>query len=168
MEAFFESISMTDRLIVSGLPDGRVQVSYRPAGVEDAEAYGEPLPFVSPLSAEDLADLTWYLERYLLAPYALYAEKGAAIEGKLRAWGEALFQPLFGQGKPRDAYQRAREHAAELVIRSRAPGFLALPWELLKDPDRPTPLALDLRGIGRSCPMTGPLIADRPAPTCGC
>jgi hypothetical protein len=48
------------------------------------------------------------------------------------------------------------------VIRSGAPGFLALPWELLKDPDRPTPLALDLRGISRSCPMQGPLIAVPP------
>jgi hypothetical protein len=102
---------MPDRLIVSGLPDGRAGVSYRPEGVDDAEAYGEPSPFVSPLSAEDLADLTWYLERYLLAPYALYAEKGAAIEGKLKSWGEALFDPLFGLGRPaRDAYQRAREH----------------------------------------------------------
>ncbi len=159
---------MTDRLIVSGLPDGRVGVSYRPAGVEDAEAYGEPVSFVSPLSAQDLAELTWYLERYLLAPFAVYAEKGAAIEGKLKTWGEALFAPLFGAGKPRDAYVQARQHQAELVIHSAVPEFLALPWELLKDPDRPTPLALDLRGISRSCPMSGPLIGRRPGPTCGC
>ncbi len=47
-------------------------------------------------------------------------------------WGEALFSPLFGQGPARDAYQRAREAGAELVIRSELPGFLALPWELIK------------------------------------
>ena len=89
---------MTDRLIISGQDDGRVRVAYRREGEDDAQACGEPVAFGSPLSAEHLADLTWYLERYLLAPYAVYAEKGAAIEGRLRAWGEALFEPLFGHG----------------------------------------------------------------------
>ena len=97
------------------------------------------------------------LERYLMAPFAQYAERGAAIEGKLRDWGEALFNALFGPGLPgRDAYLQARERKAELVIQSagagEAVGFLSLPWELLTDPDRPTPLALDLAGISRKLP----------------
>lgn len=150
---------MTDRLIITGGSDGLVGVSYRP---DDAEACGAPVSFVSPRSGDDLADLTWYLEKYLSAPCALYAKKGAAIEGKLKDWGEALFDAVFASGPPRDAYQRARGSQAELVIRSEAAAFLALPWELIKDPDRPSPLALDLRGISRSCELTGSLIGVPP------
>lgn len=150
---------MTDRLIISGLSAGRVGVSYRRGGEDVAQAEGEPVAFAAPLSAEDLADLAWYLERYLLAPYALYAERGAAVEARLKDWGEALFAALFAPGMAaRDAYQRAREAEAELVIRSADAAFLALPSELMKDPDRPAPLALDLRGISRSSDVTGPLI----------
>jgi len=146
-------------LLVTGHPDGRVSVSYRQSGEDNPQAYGEPTAFESPLSGQDLSDLSWYLERYLLAPYALYAEKGGAIEGRLSEWGEALFEPLFGRGRPaRDAYQQARTRTAELVIHSADPAFLSLPWELLKDPERPTPLALDLRGISRNVSVAGPLI----------
>ena len=86
---------MTDRLIVTGLPEGRVGVSYRRAGEDEAQAAGEPVPFASPLTDNDLADFTWYLERYLTAPYAVYAERGAAIEAQLARWGEALFSAVF-------------------------------------------------------------------------
>ncbi|MEM9762502.1 MAG: tetratricopeptide repeat protein [Pseudomonadota bacterium] len=140
-----------------------VRVSYRREGADEVQAYGEAVPFVSPISVEDLTDYRWYLERYLVAPFAQYAERGAAIEVKLRDWGEALFGTLFGPGlSGRDAYLQARERCAELVVRSaaarEAASFLSLPWELLADPDRPTPLALDLAGISRSCQVTGPLI----------
>lgn len=159
---------MSDRLIVTGVFDGsegasagRVNVTYKREREDDGQGSGD-FELVSPISATDLADLTWYLERYLLAPYAVYAERGAAVEAKLKGWGEALFGALFGRGRPaRDAYVRAREGmgAAELVIHSASPEFLSLPWELLKDPERSTPLALDLAGISRRCQVMGQLIA---------
>ncbi|MEM6682775.1 MAG: CHAT domain-containing protein, partial [Pseudomonadota bacterium] len=160
---------MADRLIVSGeacAAEGmQVRVSYRRDGADDAQTYGNPVPFTSPISAEDLADYSWYLERYLVAPFAQYAERGATIEAKLRDWGQALFNAVFGPGlSGRDAYLQAREHRAELLIYSAVPkqaaDFLSLPWELLSDPDRPAPLALDLAGISRSCAVAGSLIEE--------
>ena len=45
----------------------------------------------------------------------------------------------------RDAYVKAREKGPlELWISSSSAVFPDLPWELLKDPDRPAPLALEL------------------------
>ena len=50
----------------------------------------------------------WYLEDYLVAPYAVYEERGQQIHDRLRKWGEALFDSLFGAGKPgRDLYLKA-------------------------------------------------------------
>ena len=63
---------------------------------------------------------------------------------------------MFGAGKPgHDAYLRSREGPAELVIISRSPAFLSLPWELLRDPRRATPLALDLTAIDRTLVIEG-------------
>jgi hypothetical protein len=62
------------------------------------------------------------------------------MHDRLRKWGEALFDSLFGAGKPgRDLYLKARG-MPELALRSRSAEFLGLPWELLKDPDHTTPL----------------------------
>jgi hypothetical protein len=38
---------------------------------------------------------------------------------------------------------------------SRSPAFLGLPWELLRDPKRATPLALDLASIDRTLVIEG-------------
>ncbi|WP_321339464.1 tetratricopeptide repeat protein [uncultured Cohaesibacter sp.] len=147
-----------NRLIASQLPDKRVQVSYRRAGEEEAQFVGDAMDFEFPLSDRDLEDLRWYLEDYLIAPYAVYEERGRGIEGKLAGWGEALFNLLFKQGLPaRDAYLTARETDTELIITSEYPEFLALPWELIKDPERDSPLALSLCGIRRGCKTSSPL-----------
>lgn len=110
-------------------------------------------PFACLLTDDDRKALRWYLEDYLLHPYAVWQEDGTRIAGQLDAWGEALFNAVFGEGRTgRDAYIKAREAEAwpELVLVSQSAGFLALPWELLKDPQRSTPLALDLAGITRT------------------
>jgi hypothetical protein len=41
------------------------------------------------------------------------------------------------------------------VITSRSPAFLSLPWELLRDPKRATPLALDLAAMDRTLVIEG-------------
>ena len=57
-----------------------------------------------------------YLEDYLIAPYAVYEERGRGIEARLPEWGHSLFESLFGAGKPgHDAYLKSREGSAELV-----------------------------------------------------
>ena len=79
------------------------------------------------------------------------------MAARLKEWGEAVFGALFDSGPARDAYVRVRERkaGAEVVLRSSSPAVLGLPWELLADPARPTPLALDLVGVTRSLPAEG-------------
>ena len=69
------------------------------------------------ITPADREELRWYLEDYLVVPYAVYEERGPTIRAKLPGWGEALFGSVFGAGKPgRDAYVRARAAACELWI----------------------------------------------------
>src|SRR5215467_12979744 len=147
---------MINRLIVEELSDGRVAVALQRSGQSFAEAAGDPVPFNSPFGVAEREDIRWYLEDYLIAPYAVYEESGRKIEARLPEWGKALFESVFGAGKPgHDGYTKSREGQAELVIRSQSPAFLSLPWELLRDPKRATPLALDLAAIDRTLVIEG-------------
>lgn len=148
---------------------GKVEVLHHRVGQVVVEPAGAGVAFQSPLSDAEREDLRWYLESYLSAPYAVYEERGAAIAHRLGEWGERLFASVFGAGEARDAYQRAlAEGACELWLSSTSPAFLGLPWELLRDPGRPTPLALELRGINRTIPSAAAPVRVAPGSGCGC
>ena len=146
---------VTDRLLVDVGVDGRVSVStWRDGELPDAPV-GEPAELDWPLDGDALEELRWYLEDYLRAPFGVYEERGPQVAARLPGWGEAIFAALFGVGGPaRDALVRlrARGTATEIVFRSASAEYLALPWELLRDPARPTPLALDRVAVSRSLP----------------
>jgi tetratricopeptide (TPR) repeat protein len=147
---------MPNRLLVEELSEGQVQVGFRRAGQDFDEVAGQPVPFSSPFEPAEREDLRWYLEDYLIAPFAVYEQRGQAVQAKLAQWGRALFDGVFGAGKPgRDAYLKSREGECELVLRSHSPAFLSLPWELLQDPERSTPLALELSSIDRTLIAAG-------------
>ena len=146
---------MSDRLIVDHGLDGRVSVSVWLDGALPDQPVGS-VEFVSPLGEGVLEDLRWYLEDYLRAPYGVYGEKGPEIAAALDGWGASLFGSLFGAGAGREAYLRVQARSAagtEIVLRSSVPGFLGLPWELLRDPSRPTALVLGSMGLARSLPL---------------
>ena len=145
---------MTDRLLVDLGIDGRVSVSTWLDG--ELPAGGETFELVWPLQDDALEDLRWYLEDYLRAPFGVYGERGPRVEAALASWGEAVFSALFGAGPAREAYvrMRARPSPTEVVFQSVSPGLLGLPWELMADPDRATPLALEMAGVSRSLPVT--------------
>jgi len=134
---------MTTRLIVRESA-GAVQVSVLWPDQISPDAFGPPIPFASPLGVRDRTDLRWYLEDYLQAPYAVYEQRGLAIARRLDEWGEQLFSSIFGPGRPgRDAYQRVSGSKPwALYVMSQSPVFLGLPWELIRDPDRPDPIAM--------------------------
>ena len=148
---------MPGTLILQHHDDGRVTVAFRPTDPRESGLVSDPFSFAFPLSPQDLEDLRWSLQDSLNASADADVDAGAArapaIAAKVRPWGEALFRPLFGPGAPgRTAYARAREARAEVAIVSADPAILALPWELLWHPDRPTP-----PGAGHARP--GPLVA---------
>ena len=126
-----------------------------------------------PLGPEELEELRWYLEDYLLVPFGVYEGRGARIAEQLPVWGRALFSALLASGAGREDYLKIRakssngpawnelttdgpaSRSAELVLQSSDPARLALPWELLLDPDPdpdspPTPLALGGVSLSRA------------------
>ncbi|MEU9955718.1 tetratricopeptide repeat protein, partial [Streptomyces sp. NPDC050982] len=136
---------MAERLLLDVDEDGRVSVSAWRAGETLPNRVGDPVPLVWPLDGPALEELRWYLEDYLRAPFGVYGERGPRVEAQFPKWGAQVFEAVFGSGPARYAYTRARARGGpiEIVVRSGTAQHLGLPWELMADPDRPTPIALD-------------------------
>ena len=123
-------------LTIVDLPDAE-QVQIR---ISDGSGSGDNLPpsaFTMPLSADEWAALDWYYRAYPQNPIGA-RQRAEATESALRNLGRLLFEALF----PADAAARAGLHRLiaadarpELVIVSGRPQFLALPWELLNEPN---------------------------------
>ncbi len=147
---------MVDRLLVDLDPGGTVSVAAWLEG-DEFPAAGTPVELTWPLDGDALDELRWYLEDYLVAPFGVYGERGPRVQARLAEWGTAVFGAVFGSGPARDGYVRVRSRArgTKLVFRSSSASLLGLPWELMRDPDLPTPLALDLAGVSRSLPSSG-------------
>jgi tetratricopeptide (TPR) repeat protein len=146
-------VDQVDRLIVDLDPAGQARIAAWRAGdlLPDPPAEQN---LTWPLDDDALDDLRWYLEDYLETPFGVYEDRGTQVQRQLADWGEATFRTLFAPGPARDAYvrMRARGNKLTLVFRSRSPALLGLPWELMRDPGRPTALALDLDGVSRTLP----------------
>ena len=98
---------VVDRLIVDLYPDGRAMVSTWPEG-DDLPDPGPAFDLIWPVDADALADLQWYLEDYLAAPFEVYGERGPQVEALLAEWGTLVFGALFGSG-----VRSGRLHQAE-------------------------------------------------------
>ena len=144
---------MADRLFVDLAADGQASVSACLDGELPGEAH-EPYSTTWPLDAGALEELRWYLEDYLREPFGVYEDRGPEAAARLVPWGEAVFRAVFGAGPAQDAYQRmrARGTGLQVVFRSDSARLLALPWELMRDPVRTLPLAVDVAGTDRSLP----------------
>lgn len=142
---------LVDRLVVDLDPGGPARIATWRASDAMPDAPAEQ-DLAWPLDDNALDDLRWYLEDYLETPFGVYEDRGAEVQQQLKDWGAATFQSLFATGPARDAYvrMRARGNKLRLVFRSSSPALLALPWELMRDPARATPLALDIDGMSRT------------------
>jgi tetratricopeptide (TPR) repeat protein len=98
-----------------------------------------PLPFASPLTAQDWQDLPWYLEVYGAHSLGDPDDTEAArIATRLPEIGKALFEAVF-QGAALRLFQRFQDQedgTRLLTVSAEHPDILALPWELLRDPAR--------------------------------
>ncbi len=84
---------MVDRLLLDIDEVGRTTLTVWPAGKQAGEAVDLACP-------PDPPDLRWYLEDYLRRPYGLDSTRGPAEAARLAEWGEALFEAVFGSGRP--------------------------------------------------------------------
>jgi tetratricopeptide (TPR) repeat protein/CHAT domain-containing protein len=97
----------------------------------------ETLAFKLPITKKDLEDLRWYIEVYA-AQYTGEPddEQAKRIEAKLITLGENLFNAVFIEKSAKDFFNRFQEQHTDrlLTINSDVPEILALPWELLYEP----------------------------------
>ncbi|NOR68169.1 MAG: CHAT domain-containing protein [Methylomarinum sp.] len=97
----------------------------------------ELLDFQAPFRKKDLEDLRWYIEVYA-AQYTGEPddEEAKRIEVKLITLGEALFQEVFSTNSVKDLFYKFQQQQSDklLTIHTNEAEILALPWELLCEP----------------------------------
>jgi hypothetical protein len=118
------------RLIVPSHADGYRAVWNTPQG-----QLSEEFPLKLPLTAEDTAELRWYLETFIQFPGAGDRARAQQLEARLVEWGRALFDALFGTAEGTQIYNDLMnaESPRLLTLGSNDPAVLAQPWELLRD-----------------------------------
>lgn len=93
------------------------------------------LPFASPLTKEDWEDMRWYLEDYATRYAAdVDDERAERVVGKLKVWGQGLFDAVFGERSAArlfNAFQDGEAEGRQISIAASEPEILRLPWELL-------------------------------------
>jgi len=107
------------------------------------------------MSEQDQRDLAWYVEEYAEYPFEPHPQRAARIEARLHDVGVELFNKLFAANNPTrrmwfEAARRLSDVRVEIV--TDAEGATALPWELLRDPDTDTVLALHAQAFVRAAP----------------
>ncbi len=78
---------MADRLLVDLGADGQAAVVSWPDGGLPEER--SRAAWAWPLTGESLGDLRWYLEDYLLTPFAVWEDTGSGSAEQLAGWGHA-------------------------------------------------------------------------------
>src|SRR2546426_389219 len=107
------------------------------------------------LTAHDQADLRWYLEDYLQNPFDPAPTIAARIEGRIDAIGKELFDKVFESSRDaRDLWATLRDRLNDtrVEIVTGVQEAASIPWELLRDPQTDTPLALRARSFVRAQP----------------
>ena len=98
----------------------------------------EPIVFSSPWTEQNQKDLRWYMEDYASGYMTEVDDRRAEqIAAQLKEWGKELFNQVFGTRDAQrlfNAFQDSREVGRVVTLNAEQPKILALPWELLHDP----------------------------------
>ena len=110
----------------------RVRVGFKGTNTAEFDFRSESLP-----TAEDLQELGWYLEKYLVY-YSSEPDDSRAkrLEENLENWGRSLFDALRNNETARrsfDKFLEAKDPERQITIFANDPAILSLPWELLRD-----------------------------------
>jgi tetratricopeptide (TPR) repeat protein len=98
----------------------------------------DAIAFSSPWTEQHQKDLRWYVETYCTGYMTEVDDRRAEqIAAQLKEWGKALFNQVFGARDAQrlfNAFQDSREKGRVVSLNAEQPKILALPWELLHDP----------------------------------
>lgn len=102
----------------------------------------------------DHADLRWYLEDYLSSPFEPEQKMAGRIEARMQEIGEELFNALFTSQDGQFLWGsiRANLDRVRVEIASDIQDATTVPWELLREPNAESPLAVAVREFVRSHP----------------
>jgi len=154
---------------------GQLQLSLKKEA-DNLEAHGDApvlapaVAFQDPLDAADRQEIAWYFQEYPDNPLGEAKARAVAVETGLRNLGRLLFELVFRRSEAAQGiYDTASRDGLEkyqLLIISQRPEFLALPWELLNEPQAGY-LSTRLAAIVRSAnanpmpPFTGQLPTEQ-------
>lgn len=128
----------------------RVEASFEDQGLTRATATAD---FDFAFTSQDREDLRWYLEDYLQHVADPAPKIAARIESRIADLGTELFQKLFeGNDHGPELWAAVRPNLANTRIEvvTGATQTTALPWELLREPEDKTPIALRSRAFVRT------------------
>ena len=122
-----------------------------------------PVAFQNPLADSDYEEIGWYLRDYLDNPFGEAPARAEAVETGLRNLGRLLFQAAFrGNEESFRLYSEATAAGlaeCTLDIISDQAEFLALPWELMNEPDAGYP-ATQMASVARRLDQASPPVQE--------
>ena len=114
------------------------QVQLRIRSGEESQT-AAPVPFADPVDQSLYQEIGWYFQDYLEDTFGDSGTRARELETSLRNLGRLMFEVVFkGNQEAQSYYSTAVDEGLasyQLIIVSPNPSFLALPWELLNDPD---------------------------------
>ncbi len=129
------------------------------------EREGEPRQtatarFSFELTAQDEADLRWYLEDYLQWPHHPAPVIAERVEQRMEQLGTELFRAIFQGDDARELWSAIRRDLAStrVEIITSVEEATSIPWELLRDPRTDVAFALGAHSFVRAQPTA----AQRP------
>jgi len=142
----------TLRLTQSSVSSDRFRVEAALEG-DGAPRQAATAEFDFRVSEQDREDLRWYLEDYLQHVADPAPKIAARVEGRIAEIGESLFKALFESNKSTDrlwARLQPELNRSRIEIVAGVREATAIPWELLRDPETQTPLALEASSFVRA------------------
>ncbi len=118
------------------------------------------------LTPQEHEELRWYLEDYLLRPEAIQEVQIEQIEAWMQRWGKELYTKVLAANMNTQAIWFAvREQLANLRVEISAgiAEAASIPWELMRDPQSDSPIALRVRSFVRV--QSNPNLSFVPVPS---
>jgi tetratricopeptide (TPR) repeat protein len=136
-------------------PQSRHRVEIRVEGDGAPQSAESLFPFE--VTAQDEADLRWYLEDFLERPQDPSPAIARRVEARMQEIGEELFRGVFqGSEEARDLWAQVRNGLADLRVEvaTEVAEAASLPWELLRDPATGFALATTAQAFVRAQPRS--------------
>ena len=143
---------LTINQTTTGADQYRVEVTLAGDGLPTPPAAAD---FAFALTAQDPEDLRWYLEDFIQYPLEPAPKIARRIEARMAEIGTELFDAVFAANDDlRYIWATVRDHLADTRVEIIADlhGAIATPWELLRDPQTDTALALHAGAFVRAQP----------------